>query len=341
MLNSKKWSLFTPSQMISPVLLIIFLLTSAPLLQTAHAKSHQSTTTAHKKKITKPHIAKRKIASAPKRPTSMATQNKKTPSSPLTSRKTLPYPVFTEDGSNRHNLALVNALHLSSPSPTATTLSPARNQMNTAMMANNRAITPAQKKLVEFVGQTVYNLNYSSYRLGGGRFDTSRGIYVLDCSRFVDSVLSRVYPAAYSSLQYASGAERPASQHYYDFFSDLPRSSDTHWNKIEKIGQLRPGDILVFRYKKPRGRTQGHVMVVMDKPRATNNENAWMVRVADSAPTRHSADTRQHNESGIGIGTMLLKPAATGKPVAYAWGMGSSWNKNVKFAMARPLKMDA
>ena len=217
MLNSKKWNLFAHSQRVAPVIFILCLLTSTPLLQTAYAKPQ----VVHKKTV-KHHVAKRKVSPARVHPVSVTTQAKKKPASSRRGRQALPYPVFTENESNPHRLALVNALHLSGAAPAA----------------RPRSITAAQKKLVDFVDQTVYNLNYSSYRLGGGRFDTSHGIYVLDCSRFVDSVLSRVYPAAYSSLQYATGAERPASQHYYDFFSDLTRSSDTHWNKIEKIGQL-------------------------------------------------------------------------------------------------------
>jgi hypothetical protein len=193
--------------------------------------------------------------------------------------------------------------------------------------------------LADFAGKTVANLNYSSYKLGGKRFDPKQGVYILDCSNFVDHLLQEASPRAYSSLVSATGADTPASQQYYNFFKELADDTDSYWNKIEDIEQLRAGDILVFRYKNSRGvQTGGHVMVVMNTP--LHDSNVYLVRVADSAPTRHSEDTRQHDESGIGIGTLLLKSnPKTGKPSAYAWGLDGYWNKNVNIAMARPVEI--
>jgi cell wall-associated NlpC family hydrolase len=201
-------------------------------------------------------------------------------------------------------------------------------------------VASVEKHLVNFVSNTVSTLHYSDYKLGGKKFDPIRGVYVVDCSNFVDHILQSVSPHAYTSLVNAAGSESPASQHYYDFFSELASSTDGYWNKVNFVDELRPGDILVFRYKNSRGReTGGHVMVVMDKP--LRDTNVYYVRVADSAPSRHSQDTRQRNEAGIGIGTLLLKVnPQTGRPAAYAWGVGSYWNNNVKVAMARPLDVD-
>ena len=194
-----------------------------------------------------------------------------------------------------------------------------------------------EKHLVNFVHKTVATLRYSDYKLGGRKFDTSRGVYIVDCSSFVDHILQRVSPRAYLSLVSATGADTPATQHYYEFFTELTNGPDNFWNKVEAVEQLRAGDILVFRYKNSRGsETGGHVMVVMDKP--VRDTDVFFVRVADSAPSRHSQDTRHRNEAGIGIGTLVLKVnPRTGRPAAYAWGLGGLWNKNVNFAMARPL----
>lgn len=193
-----------------------------------------------------------------------------------------------------------------------------------------------EKQVVAFVDKTVANLRYSYYKLGGKHFDLSRGIYVLDCSNFVDHILKETSPHAYSSLVSATGADAPASQHYYNFFTELSNDPDSYWNKVENVDELRPGDILVFRYKNRRGtETGGHVMVVMNKP--IRDDDVFLVRVADSAPSGHSEDTRGRT-SGIGIGTLLLKAnSRTGEPSAYAWGLGGYWNKNVSIAMARPV----
>ncbi len=196
-----------------------------------------------------------------------------------------------------------------------------------------------KKNIVAFVQKTVETLHYSSYKLGGSKFDTERGVYVVDCSNFVDRILATVYPNAYSSLVNSTGADNPVTRNYFSFFRDLDDESDGYWNKINGVEELQAGDVLVFRYKNSRGNeTGGHVMVVMDKP--VHVSDFYFVRIADSAESGHSEDTRHRNESGIGIGTLLLKTnPKTGEPSAFAWGVNSSWNRKVKIAMARPKEM--
>jgi len=200
-------------------------------------------------------------------------------------------------------------------------------------------VSSMQHRLVDFVHQTVDSVRYSAYKLGGRHFDTTRGIYVLDCSDYVDNILETVHPRAYWSLADATGSDKPTSQHYYEFFSGLSEYPSYYWNKVDDVEKLEPGDILVFRKTNAMHRqiAGGHVMVVMNKP--VLDEDAYLVRVADSAPSGHSSDTRQ-GHSGIGIGTILLKvDSKTGRPSAYAWKVGSRWKQNVTFAMARPVTM--
>lgn len=195
------------------------------------------------------------------------------------------------------------------------------------------------KRLVDFVQKSVSTIRYSAYKLGGSHIDTTKGIYIVDCSGYVDHTLQSVFPKAYFDLVDSTGADKPNSQHYYNFFTGLSDDSneDSYWNKVEDVEQLQPGDILVFRYKNSRGKeTGGHVMVVMNKP--VRDDNQYLVSVADSAPAGHSQDTRMPHVSGVGIGTLLLKVnPKTGQPAAYAWKVGSRWKRNVNFAMARPL----
>jgi len=74
----------------------------------------------------------------------------------------------------------------------------------------------------------------------------------------------------------------------------------------------------------------------MDKP--LRSGNIFLLRIADSAPSGHSKDTRRPHASGIGIGSMLLKVNPhTARPYAYAWKIGARWETNVSFAMARPM----
>lgn len=183
---------------------------------------------------------------------------------------------------------------------------------------------------------TVATLNYSRYSFGGNHFDSKKGIYMLDCSGYLDNMLHQTSPKAYSLLSQSTGSDKPSSAHYYNFFNRLsPHSPPQRWNKIENPHELEPGDILVFQYTNKRGRASGgHVMLVMSKPE--KNASVFRVRVADSARTGHSADTRGHH-SGIGIGTLLLKVnPATNKAYAFAWRVDSPWNTRVQIAMGRP-----
>ncbi len=191
-------------------------------------------------------------------------------------------------------------------------------------------------RMVHFVQNTISTLRYTAYKLGGTHFDSSKGVYIIDCSDYVDHLLQASNPAAYSSLVHSTGSDKPTTEHYYNFFTGLTYKPRHYWNKIENVNELQPGDILVFRNNKnSHTGVSGHVMVVMNKP--TRIQDAFMVRVTDSASSGHSQDTRQPHTSGIGIGTMQIKVNPdTGHPSAYAWKLGSSFEHHVNFAMARP-----
>lgn len=196
--------------------------------------------------------------------------------------------------------------------------------------------TVSSQPLTSAAHHTVATLRQTKYRFGGNRFDPKNGIYMLDCSGYIDNILHRNSPRAYSVIAQWSGG-RPNSEHYYNFFNHLTVADNgSRWNKVEAPAQLKAGDILVFRYKNSRGKSRGgHVMLVMDKP--VGNANVLRVRVADSAETGHSRDTRSGRASGIGIGTLLLKVNPTTKrPYAYAWREDSPWNSRVSIAMGRP-----
>src|SRR5437868_9724752 len=127
-------------------------------------------------------------------------------------------------------------------------------------------LTSIQKNLVNFVKNTMESIHYTTYKLGGTRIEPSRGIYIVDCSSYVDHILKTVYPRSYSSLAIWSGTQKPTTNDFYHYFRNLTDNS-RHWNTIEDAEELSPGDILVFRNKNRMGaETGGHVMVVMDKP---------------------------------------------------------------------------
>lgn len=184
--------------------------------------------------------------------------------------------------------------------------------------------------LAGMVNKTLENLHYTHYQMGGSKFDPSHGIYITDCSGYVNRLLNQVNPAAYFSLVHSTGSSRPNSEDFYNFFNNLAFRSTQHWRKVDDASNLQAGDILVFRH----GWHGGHVMVVMNKP--IRHNDVLEVRVADSASSGHSRDTRPAHVSGVGVGTMLIKVTSSNQPAAYAWRVGAPWER-VRFAMGRPL----
>lgn len=236
----------------------------------------------------------------------------------------------------KHKTKKSTTVRISRHASSATMCAPVRNNITKTFLPDY-LMSSTEKNLVEEVRNSITTLSYTSYKLGGAKIDKSRGVYVVDCSSYVDHILKSIYPDAYSSLTNYSGSYKPNSHDFYEYFQNLSESSESNWDTIEDVKKLRPGDIIVFRFKAKMSRNRpGHVMIVMDQPIRQND--VFLIRVADSAPSGHSVDTRQPHASGIGIGTLLLKvDPNTHSPYAYAWKVGSRWENNVNFAMARPI----
>jgi hypothetical protein len=199
----------------------------------------------------------------------------------------------------------------------------------------------ASEQLLNWVHKTALKVRYSHYKFGGTNFNPSAGVYELDCSGYVNQLLSNAAPYAYRNIVNGSGSYKPTSKDYYVFFDRLPARKMQHdWYKVPQVKQLSPGDILVFQYKHFWGkRAGGHVMVVVSHAVAAGKlSNTYLVRVADSALGGHSNDTRKPHASGIGIGTLMIKVSMlSGKAYAYAWRVDAPWRYNMRLAMGRPI----
>ncbi len=198
-----------------------------------------------------------------------------------------------------------------------------------------------EKNLAALADYTLNSIRYTAYKLGGTNFNPQHGVYVVDCSEYVDQLLTQANPVAFDTLSNWSGTEKPTSNDYFSFFNQLNERPLQNWQHVDNVSQLKPGDILVFRFKNDRHhRAYGHVMVVMNEPtRDENWANLYYVRVSDSAPSGHSDDTRNgHHHSGIGAGTIVLQvDSQTGNPIAYAWRTDAPLEHNMYYAMARPV----
>lgn len=209
---------------------------------------------------------------------------------------------------------------------------------NTTLMALKKPA--ASTKLVTYLKSSVQHLRQTRYVFGGSYFDTSKGVYKIDCSGLVNRLVQITCPRAYGVITGARHTARPNTLDYYDFLGTIPRGATrANWQNVDTVKHLQPGDILVYRFPGRAKSAPGHMMIVVEAPKpVANKAGVYCVRVADSANSGHTNDTRKHHTSGVGIGSLMLKTYTdSGRPYRMSWKEGSSWGPQVNFAMGRAM----
>lgn len=143
-------------------------------------------------------------------------------------------------------------------------------------------------------------------------FDTANGIYKMLCTQFINRMLDMFSPQRMDALRTYSDRKGPTSANYYDFIRSRPLGSvdSSGWMQLGGANLLRAGDIIAVKYGVPRpngiSEGTGHTMYVMGTP-VQISSGIWRIRVADSASTNHSNDTRAAGTGGLGIGDILYR----------------------------------
>jgi cell wall-associated NlpC family hydrolase len=193
-------------------------------------------------------------------------------------------------------------------------------------------------RLVNYLKSSVAHLHQTRYVFGGSQFDAKKGVYKIDCSGLVNRLVQTTCPKAYQEITGARHTPRPTTLDYYSFLGSIPHgATHANWQSIDKVKQLKPGDILVYRFPGKPQSAPGHMMVVVEAPKpVANKAGVYYVRVADSANSGHTNDTRKKHTSGVGIGSLMLKTYAyNDRPCRMSWKEGSKWGPQVNFAMGR------
>jgi hypothetical protein len=116
----------------------------------------------------------------------------------------------------------------------------------------------------------------------------------------------------------------PRAFEFYDFFSSQPPDSAGAWLQIERLRDVRRGDIVAWRVQKIEvGHDTGHVFFAAETP-VQLDFRTLAIRVYDSAAHPHFDDTRGKKPgefpSGVGSGIINLKVNDAGHPVAFQFG---------------------
>ena len=190
--------------------------------------------------------------------------------------------------------------------------------------------------LIDDIVRTLTDTRYqhqTRVRAGCGR-------YYFDCSGMAEWILKRAAPGALSSV----GSERPLARDFFRTIARLkPGERRGAWHRPARIEDAGPGDVLAWiRPKWFPSKSTGHVAFVLDKPvKNTGPVRGWLFRIADASKFQHENDTRGENETGFGIGTLLVPTDAAGKALGYGW-FGSQtredWIVPTELVIGRPLR---
>ena len=170
--------------------------------------------------------------------------------------------------------------------------------------------------------QNIFSrMTYTAYQRTPDMNDTT-GVYLCDCSDYINTLLKRSSPAAYGQIP--NYQRSPTTKDYHTFFTLLKTSpsAGSLWYRIRDARKLCPGDVIVWRNETAG---TGHIGLIMT-PASINpsRPDEVLVRIADSTTSLHADDTRAAGTTGIGSGLIGIKIDSSGSAVGIYWKGGIS-----------------
>ncbi len=150
----------------------------------------------------------------------------------------------------------------------------------------------------------------------------AKGSVKCDCSGLVGFFLRHEFPEAYVSLKgdEAAWRKRPLSVTYYQTFVAAGANSGGPWQRVVKLQDAAPGDVLAWRKKTLKaGSTTGHTCMIAGKPEIIGDGKV-RVRLIDSTRAPHENDTRPDGKTGMGAGYKTFLVNAEGECAGYLRG---------------------
>jgi hypothetical protein len=200
----------------------------------------------------------------------------------------------------------------------------------------DRAANPAARSVYKEAVRILESIEKTKYQ-HRTQIDEEKGEYYCDCSGFVGYVLNRTVGKDGTGAL-GDGRNRPLAMHYEQYFANSPtkRDREARWQRIERLADARPGDIIAWRHEVPKPGNTGHVVIVYQRPVL---EEDGLVRVVfiDSTSRPMFDDTRPKGTSGIGRATMWFKIDDKDRPVAHIRGARDAEPKTEAISIGRAL----
>jgi hypothetical protein len=158
--------------------------------------------------------------------------------------------------------------------------------------------------------------------------DPETGTYKVDDAAFVGLLLEHSAPEEFARIQKRTHKRYPRAIEIYDF---LVAHSHHGWERVVKLAEARPGDIIAWKPSKTtRERDGGHVAVVARAPEFDTETETWTVCVHDSSSVAHFDDSRVRGRKyhpGVGSGALKFRADSQGAPAAVQVGPNSKFHK--------------
>jgi hypothetical protein len=188
----------------------------------------------------------------------------------------------------------------------------------TAVSAQSPKAADGAAKLAQEVRRILASTKTTEYS-HRTEVDEAQGKYPLDCSGLACYVLEHKFLQHYKAVRVPKGQSRPCAIDFYRFFAGLPAAPPRDgWQRVPRLLDAWPGDVLAWKADQPKPGSTGHVVFVDSAPTA-EKDGQVRVDVIDSTSSGHGGDTRKPGQTGIGRGTMWFAVDANGQPTAYRW----------------------
>ena len=165
--------------------------------------------------------------------------------------------------------------------------------------------------------------------------DEEQGSYLCDCSGFVGYVLNRTVGKDGGGAL-GDGRKRPLAMDYEKFFAaaSSSRNGNSGWQRIPRLADARPGDVIAWRHEKPKPGNTGHVVIVGERPVL---EDDGLVRVVtiDSSTIKLDGDNRAEGSTGVGRRIMWFATDKDGRPVSHIRGSRTAEPKTEAISIGR------
>ncbi len=211
-------------------------------------------------------------------------------------------------------------------------------------------------KVITEVDRVMSLLRTTDYTLSNYVTDVEGGYLIVDCSKYVETILKEVSATHYNKLPKSSTSGLTSlAKDYYNHFVSLPFEHDGNhcWIRINNLEDVCPGDIISYIHEE-EGSTTGHVMIICSYPVLSEYSPIdYSLVVNDAANSGHFEDTRNKEGiyaeeydyiarlhfdngvikySGVGIGAMWFHMDENSY---YRWSSGTSTSVNKNIAIGR------